>query len=191
MDKQTKKTKINPKKAEIVAELQEKLAKSKSLFLTDYRGLTHQQLESLKKTLKKVQAEFVVAKNTLMKIAFNKQQITDNKEQIILIEKNLKNPTATFFAYGDEIAAIKELAKFIKTRELPKIKIGLFAGKLATDSDFIKLASLPTREILLATLAMRLQSPLYGLHYALNWNLKRLVVVLNNVKNNKSNVKPA
>lgn len=49
--------KVNQKKVDAVAMLKQKLEKAKALFITEYRGLTHQQLESLRKTLKKVEAE--------------------------------------------------------------------------------------------------------------------------------------
>jgi large subunit ribosomal protein L10 len=155
--------------------------------LTDYRGLTHQQLEQLKRALKKVEAEFLVVKNTLLGIALEVkdpkvQSFKDAKDKL---KEELKNPTAVLFAFGDELAAVKELAKSIKNIQLPKIKIGLFSGKLTTASDFTRLASLPDRQVLLAILAMRLKSPLYGLHYALSWNLQRLVIALNSVKNKK------
>jgi large subunit ribosomal protein L10 len=171
----------NQKKIDTVVQLKTKLEKAKAFFLTEYRGLTHQQLEQLKKSLKKVEAEYLVAKNRLVGIAMKQC----NNETMLQLEEYLKDPTATLFAYGDEIAAIKELAKFIKARELPKIKIGIFAGKIATVADFQKLANLPTRDILLTTLAVRLKSPIAGLHYGLNWNLQRFVTVLNNVKEKK------
>ncbi len=182
-------TKINPRKADTVVSLKEKLAKTKALFLTDYRGLTHQQLEQLRKALKKVEAEFLIAKNTLLRIATQSLEKTGNKqfnnEAIEQLSNELNNPTATLFAYGDEISAIKELANFIKNAQLPKIKVGLFSGKLATEADFTRLASLPTRDVLLATLAGRLKSPIYGLHYVLEWNLQKFVTVLGNVKSKK------
>lgn len=171
--------KVSPRKADAVTKLTDKLGRAKAFFLTDYRGLTHQQLEQLKKSLKKVEGEFLVAKNTLLRIA-----LKDNSARQDL-DKELKNPTAALLAYGDEISAIKELANFIKTTQLPKIKVGLFDGKLATSADFTKLASLPTREVSLATLVVRLKSPIYGLHYAMSWNLQRLVTVLTNIKSKK------
>lgn len=178
--------KLSQRKTDIVADLSDKIAKAKTFFLTDYRGLTHQQLETLKKALKKVEGEFVVAKNTFLKIAIGKDaRIQSNKDAIGKIEEQLKNPTAAFLSFGDEITAIKELANFMKTTQLPKIKIGFFAGNVAAEADFMKLSSLPTRDVLLATLVNRLESPIYGLHHALNWNLQRLVVVLNNIKSKK------
>ncbi|MBI3379381.1 50S ribosomal protein L10 [Candidatus Gottesmanbacteria bacterium] len=178
-------TKLNPRKTDAVSVLSDKFGKAKAMFLTDYRGLTHQQLETLKKGLKKVEGEFVVAKNTLLKIAMQKNAKMENASMQKL-EKELKNPTATLFAYGDEIAAIKELANFIKTTQLPKIKLGFFDGKLANEADFKKLASLPSREVLLSMLVGQLKSPISGLHYAMSWNLRKLVTVLGNIKDKKS-----
>ena len=169
------------RKTDQVKLLKDKLSRAKAIFLAEYRGLTHQQLEQLRRALKKVEAELVVAKNTLVKIAMSENKFAQSDD----LAKELKNPTATLFIYGDEIAPIRELAKFMKTLQLPKIKIGVFAGKLANEADFQKLAMLPTREILLAILVGRLNSPIQGLHYALSWNIQRLVTVLSNVKGKK------
>lgn len=173
----------NQKNVDAVKNLTEKLGKAKSVFLTDYRGLTHQQLEQLRRALKKVEAEFLVAKNTLIKIALKANKMADSEK----IETELNNPTATLVSYGDDIAAIKVLSDFIKKVQLPKVKLGLFGGKLATLADFNKLASLPTRDVLIATLAARLKSPIFGLHYGLKWNLNKLVYALIAVKAKKTN----
>jgi len=180
----------NAKKVEEVKMLGDKLARAKALFITDYRGLTHQQLEALRKVLKKVDAEYVVAKNTLLKIAINESfkasKLQGSKESIANLEKELNNPTATLLAYGNEVAPIKELSSFIKTNMLPKVKIGIFGGNVATEADFKKLAALPTREVLLATLAIRLNGPIQGLHRAMQWNLQKLVLALEAVKGKKN-----
>jgi len=184
-----KAAKLNQKKVDVVASLKDKLGKAKALFVTEYRGLTHQQLEKLRKSLKKVEAEYVVAKNRLLKIAMHELKnatCLPARQEMRELEGALENPTATLFAFGDEIAAIKTLSDFIKTAQLPTVKIGIFSGSLATEADFKKLAALPSREILLATLASRLQGPVTGLHYALRYNLQRLAVAVEGVKNKKA-----
>jgi large subunit ribosomal protein L10 len=168
-------------KIEAVGVLKEKITKAKALFITEYRGLTHVQLETLRKGLKKVDAELVVAKNTLMRIAMKEW----NSEMVEKLKDAFQNPTATLFIYGDEVAPIKELAKFIKSVQMPKVKMGIFNGTVATEADFGKLATLPTRDVLLATLVNRLESPIYGLHHALSWNLQQFVTVLENIKSKK------
>lgn len=171
----------NQRKLDQVSELKDKLSRSKAFFLTDYKGLTHKQLEELKKSLKKVEGEFVVVKNTLLKKTFETSE-TKNKENLY---EHLKQATAALFAYGDEISAIKVLSSFIKSASLPKVKIGLFAENITSAEDFNRIASLPTKEVLLASLVTRLKSPIYGLHYSLSWNLHKFVIALNNIKSKK------
>lgn len=168
------------KKVKIVEEIKEKLDKAKSLVLTDYRGLTHRQLEEMRRAFKKVGAEFVVIKNTLLKKA-----TADGRWQ--MADGNLAGPTSALFAYEDEIAPFSVLAKFIKSFGLPQIKAGVLAEKILTKEEVLKLASLPSREVLLVTLVSRLKSPLYGLSYSLNYNLQKLVFILKGVKINESN----
>lgn len=183
MSEKTKKP-VKQYKTDTVTALKDKLTRAKAFFITDYRGLTHPQLETLRKALKKVKAEFVVAKNTLMRIAMKNNAAMENAT-MQQFEKELNNPTATLFAFEDPITVIKELAAFIKNTQLPKIKIGLVDGQLTSAADFSKLAILPSKEQLIATFVVRLKSPIYGLHYALSWNMRKLVTVLDNVKNKK------
>jgi len=180
-------TKNRQKKVDTVGVLAGKIEKTKILFLADYQGLTHKQLEELRKHLKKAEGEILIAKNRLLKIAIKetKNAAFSAQETVEHLEKMLEKPTAAIMAYGDEIAPIKALADFIKATQLPRIKAGMFGGKPATDKDFKTLASLPTREVLLATLAARLLGPISGLHYAMRWNLQSLVTALDNVKNKK------
>lgn len=158
-------------KIQVLEDLKKKLGKAKSFVLADYRGLTHRQLEEIRYALKEVNAEFIVSKNTLFKLSLP-SSITQN------LSSYLTGPTATLFSYQDEIASLPILAKFIKNFGLPKIKIGVMGEKILTSEEITKIASLPSREILMATLVARLRSPIYGLHYSLNYNLQKLALVL-------------
>lgn len=164
------------KKIELVGQFEEKVKRAKAMVFTDFRGLTHQQLESLKKALKTVEAELVVTKNTLLKLALDTQSIQTDK---------FVGPTGTIFAYNDVIAPLKELAKTIKTLKLPLIKFGLLDGKSITGEEVLKLASLPTREVLIAQVVGGMKAPLYGLHRALNWNMQKLVLTLKAIESKK------
>lgn len=178
-----KKSKFNPRKTAIIQNLSTSLSRAKAFFLTDYKSLTHKQLEELRKNLKKDNAEYSIVKNTLLKKSLESSSVK-NKESLY---DSLKESTAALFAYGDALSAIKTLSAFIKTYTLPKIKIGIFSENLISADEFNRLASLPAKEVLLAILAARLRSPISGLHYALNWNLQKFVTVLNNIKNKKPN----
>lgn len=167
------------KKIETVEKLTEKIKRAKAIVLVDYRGLKHKQFEELRKLLKKLQAELVVAKNRLFKRAMEGK----SKE----LDSFLTDPTATLFAYADEVSPIKELLKFFKTAGFGKAKAGLLGTQLLSDTEVTRFASLPAREILLAQLAGQLNAPIQKLHYALSWNINRFARVLNAVKEKKTN----
>src|SRR3989344_7220487 len=105
-----KKSKPNQKKSDAIADIGEKIGRAKAFFLTDFKGLTHKQLEELRKNLKKVDAEYVIAKNTLLKKSLESSN-NKNKESMY---DSLKNSTAALFAYGDELSAIKTVYDFAK-----------------------------------------------------------------------------
>lgn len=177
MNDQVKTSANKEKKIAIVAEVKEKVDKAKAMVFTDYTGLTHKQLEDLKKELRKADAEYVVAKNTLIKLALG-DKVADQEDKF-------QKPTGTMFLYGDVVLPLKALAKMVKELEKPAIKFGLLDGKVMTDKEVIKLSTLPSREVLLAQLAGMLKSPIQGLHRALNWNLQKLVMTLAAVEKQK------
>jgi large subunit ribosomal protein L10 len=167
------------KKMDIVSELTEKIAKSKSIVFADYTGLKHKQLEEFRKNLKKHDAEFVVIKNKLMERSLG-DMAADVKDE-------LKSATASLFAYADEVAPLKEMLKFFKTANLGKTKGGILGKTVITDKEVIKLSQLPNRQILIGKLVGQMNAPIQGLHYALSWNINRFVWALNSIKNKKSN----
>jgi large subunit ribosomal protein L10 len=166
------------KKIDAVAELSDKIGKTKSMVFVDYTGIKHKQLETLRKSLKAADAEFAVTKNTLMLRALG-----DKAESL---KPMLKASTATVFSYKDEVTGIKELTKFLKAVGLGKTKGGALGDTVLTDKDLDRLAKLPGREALLGQLAGQLMAPVQGLHYALRWNLQSLVMALSAVKAKKA-----
>lgn len=180
--KVTKKSKqatkpANPKarKETVVAELSEKAGKAQAMVFTNFGGMTHHQIEALKRNLRKTEAEVMIAKNTLVKRALKLEDANP-----------LEGPTATIFAYNDPIAPLKELVKSIKALKLPIIKFGIFEGKIVTEKEVNILSTLPSREILIAKIVGGMKSPLYGLHRALNWNIQKLVMTLKAIETKKS-----
>lgn len=163
------------KKIEIVKDLTDMLQQAKSIVFADYSRLTHKQLEDLRKKLKKVEGRFIVVKNNLLKRAF---QNLNRK----LDESHITGATGVLLALADEVAPIKELVNFFKTAAAGVVKSGLLGDILLTHADVTKLAGLPSRQQLYANLANQLQSPIYGLHNALSWNIRKLVWTLEAVR---------
>lgn len=177
------------KKIDTVKALSDKVSRAKALFLADYRGLKHKQLEQLRKLLKKLEAEFVVAKNRLVLRALNAAFSTPGVKEISptggVLTDSLRGTTAALFAYTDEVAPLKELVKFFKIAGAGKAKVGLLGVQVLSDAEVARLASLPSREVLLGQLVRQLKTPISGLHYALSWNINKLVWALNAVRGKK------
>lgn len=167
------------KKQQIISELSEKLSKATAVVLTNYQGLTHQQLESFKKSLRSAEAEFAVTKNTLLKRALEEVNLETGEKS------NFDQPTGTLFLYGDPSVALKTLAKMIKELQKPTVKYGLLNKKAISGDQVMQMATLPSREVLLAQLFAGMKSPVSGLHRALSWNLQRFVMTLKAVEAKK------
>lgn len=174
--------KVSPsrqKKERIVAELAEKATRAKGLVFANYQNLTHKQLEDLKKRVKAVAAELIVTKNTLLLRALEIRNLK------LEIGNFLQGPTATLFVYGDPIEPIRELAKTIKQLNLPSVKFAILEGKSLTSEQVLRLATLPSRNVLIAQLLYQLQAPIYALHRALNFDMQGLVMTLKTIEKTK------
>lgn len=167
------------KKEKLIAEYTERVDKAKGIVFTNYQGLTHQQIEGIKKAAKKLEAEYVTTKNSLLLRSLEGKVDTTNEKE------KFTQPTATLFMYNDIIEPLKHLTKTIKELKLPVIKFGVLEGKVITNKQVTQLAALPALPVLRAQLLGQMQSPISGLHRALNWNLQQLVLTLNAIKEKK------
>ncbi len=135
-------------KKKIVEELHERLAKSKVVIVTDYKGLNVETMTELRRKLREAQIDYQVVKNTLL--------IRAAKETgIALIQDQFKGPSAIALSFDDPVAPAKVLMEFSKKNEKLEIKAGVMEGRVL-DLDSIKaLAALPSREALLSQAALR------------------------------------
>lgn len=168
------------KKVQIVQDLTEKLKRAKSVILTDYSDLSVPQQQKLRSKLQEAGAEFTIVKNTLLKLAFQNSQLPISNLQLI-------GPTATLFAYEDEIAPIKALVEFAQEFELPKIKIGFFEGKTIEKEEILELAKISGKSELLAKLVYTINSPISSLVNVLSSDIRNLVWILSSLKKGGEN----
>ena len=148
-----------PEKEQAVTELKEKLEKATALYYTDFTGLNVKRITDLRRRLRKANVEYVVIKNTLALRAVNESGLVSTK---------LRGPTGLVVA-KDPVAAAKVLADFAKENDKrPSVKGGVFEGKAIDSAQIAKLASMPSREQMLAQLGAGLQSPLAAFVGALN-----------------------
>lgn len=167
----------NQKKIDIVKELKTKLEKAKSLVFSDYRGLTVAQIQDLKKRIKKEKGEYVVTKNTLMIKALEQARLPTPEIA------QLEGPSATLFSYEDEIGPLKALVAFAKTAGLPILKLGILEKAILTKEEVENLSLLPPKNILYAQVVGALSAPAYGLVNVLQGNIRKLVYVIDSIKN--------
>lgn len=142
-----------PEKVAVVDEITEKLESSQGVFVTEYRGLTVGQQQTLRRALRAADADYKIMKMTLARRAAEQAGFPDLLEW-------LQGPTAIAFATGDPGRAAKSLKEFSDQHELLVLKGGLLAGETLSPDDVKRLASLEPREVLLAQLAGVLAGPM-------------------------------
>ncbi|MDP3947741.1 MAG: 50S ribosomal protein L10, partial [bacterium] len=101
---------------------------------------------------------------------------------------NLEGPTATLFAYDDEISPIKILVKALKDAALGKVKSGFLGDLVLDEAKILQLATLPTKDELRGKIVGILAAPLQGMVGVLQGNLRNLVYALNQIKIAKGGV---
>jgi large subunit ribosomal protein L10 len=150
-----------------VAELTEKFSSSSAVLLTEYRGLTVEQLKKLRRDISE-NATYSVAKNTLLSIAAKNAGVT-------AFDGDLFGPSAMVFVHGDVVSVAKALRDFAKENPLLVVKNGVFEGAPLSADDVKKLADLETREVLLAKAAGVFKASLFGAAYLFNAPLSQAV----------------
>jgi len=171
-------TVISSEKQEAVAQIAGKLSAAKSVFLTDYSGLTVQAITRLRRNLRNSQVEFQVSKNTLTRLAAQQAGYQD-------LVPHLEGPTAVAYGMGDPTAPAKVITEFLKSNEKPKIKAIIFEGKYFEAKSFDDIAQLPSREQLLSRLLGSLNAPMTGLANSLAGVIRKLAYALNAVADSK------
>jgi large subunit ribosomal protein L10 len=149
-----------PDKAADVAELVESFQESAASVLTEYRGLSVKQLQTLRRALGE-NANYAVVKNTLTQIAAKEAGVEG-------FDDLLTGPTAIAFISGDVVEAAKGLRDFAKANPALVIKGGYMDGKALDAKEIAKIADLESREVLLGKLAGGMLASLSQAVYLLN-----------------------
>ncbi len=166
-----------------VTELRDDLAGSTVLITTEYRGLKVREIGEIRRALRKKNVTYRVVKNRLMRIAAEQQGNTG-------VAPLLRGPSAVAFGSGDEASVARTVIDTVRPYKLVKVT-GAVVGGRALDAEGVqKLATLPSREVLLAQLAGALNAPATQLAGLLAANLRNLGSVLAQVQEQKANPGP-
>ncbi len=165
-------------KKRIAQNLNERFSKAAVVIVTDYKGLDVTTINDLRRKLRQEEVEFQVAKNSLL---IRASQETD----VALIKDAFKGPSAVAMSYGDPVAPAKILTEFAKENNVFEIKVGVMDGKILDANSIKALSALPSREVLLGIFVSTLNSVPTGFVRTLAEIPRRLLNVLQAVKDQK------
>ncbi|MDZ7317368.1 MAG: 50S ribosomal protein L10 [candidate division KSB1 bacterium] len=170
-----------PEKIAKVETITESLRKAKGVYITDFSGLTVEQMTQLRREFRKAQVGYLVVKNTLAERSCRELGM----DSMIPF---LKGPTGLAVAYGDPVAPVRIIVEFLKKNKekgKPELKGALVEGQLLSAAQAEAMKDLPTREQLIAQVVGAIAAPLSGLAGTLNSLIGKFVGTLDAVREKK------
>ena len=166
-------------KEDKVALIKEKIDKAQVAIVTDYNGLSVEEITKLRRALQKDGGDYMVTKNTLAKIAIKGTPYE-------VLTEVLKGSIAIAFGYKDQVAPAKALSQFIKETKKGEILAAAMDGQLMSAAEAKALADLPSREELYAKMLGCINSPASGIANSVNAVMSSLVRAVAAVRDQKS-----
>lgn len=148
-------------KQQQVAAIKEKISAAQSIVIIDYMGLNVAEDTAFRKDMRNAGVDYQVLKNRLVKRAFNDLGYTQ-------FDEALNGPTAVAFSDTDAVAPAKIIVDNMKKLNKMKAKCGMVEGEFLDEAGVKQIASIPSREILIAKMLGSMQSPITGLAVCLN-----------------------
>ena len=167
---------IMSKKQAVVAELKEQLTSAKGVVLTGYKGLTVAQDTALRREFREAGVTYHVVKNTMLRLAAQEAGIEG-------LDEHLEGTTAFAFSAEDAVAPAKVIGGFIKKNKLDDagvltIKVGMVEGQVIDAKEVNALATLPSREELIAKMLGSMNAPISNTVNVLQGVIRNAVYVL-------------
>ena len=158
-----------------MAELVAKLDKVSAVFLADYAGLKVSEQVALRDLIRAQGGTLTVAKNSLLKIA-----LTNKGYDISALAKELTGPNLTLLANTDAVAPLKAMVEFATAHDknLPRVKAGILGKEILSITKVMQLASLPSKNELIAKLLNTLSNPAANLVRVLSAPMRNFVYAL-------------
>lgn len=169
------KEKVLQEKKQIVEEIKEKIEKAQGVVLVDYRGLDVEELNELRRNYREAGVDYKVYKNTMMKFAFKDVGLEE-------FNQHLTGPNAIAFGFEDPVQPAKVTDEFAKEHEDLQMKAGIVDGKIIDVEKVKNLASLPSKEVLIAQTLGGLNAPIAGFVNVLQGTMRNLVYALDAVR---------
>ena len=148
--------KVLKEKQQVVADLVEKLKGAQSGILVDYRGISVEDDTKLRAEMRAANVDYSVIKNTLLNFAIKGTEIEG-------LAPFLEGPSALAIGSDDPIAPARILNEYIEKKKKMEIKTGFFEGKVISLDEIKRIATLPSKEVLLSKAFGSLKSPISNL----------------------------
>ena len=161
--------------------LSEKFTKAQSIMLAEYRGMTVQQLTTLRCELRNLNAEIKISKNRVTRLAVEEAE----GGEFAQVKELLKGPAAVVFVYGDPAPVAKTLVATQKEVEKFKVKSGMLDGQLLTPANISEIATLPSKEVLLGQICGVLESPAKGVAVVVSTVVRNLAMIAGAIRDTK------
>jgi large subunit ribosomal protein L10 len=162
-------------KQQTVDSLSEQFRSIDSAFLINYRGLKVVDATELRRKIREFNGKYIVVKNTLALLAVKQTKLE-------LLASHFQGPTAVVYHGKDVVGLAKLLTEINKNNPNFAFKAALVEGKVVEASDIQRIASMPSKEVMLSKLVFLLKAPLQRLHSVLQAPLRDLGLVLKQIK---------
>jgi large subunit ribosomal protein L10 len=167
------------RKEELVAEIKDRFNGSEAVIMADYRGLSVKEMQQLRGVVRESGGEVKDYKNSLTEIAIRELALPNTDEY-------LEGPTAFVFIAEDPVAPAKALAAFAKQHQALELKGGLVSSQVVDAAGVKAIATLPSREELIAKLLGTMQNPLTGTVRVLSGPARAFATVLDAIAKQKA-----
>ncbi|MEE8359326.1 MAG: 50S ribosomal protein L10 [Candidatus Omnitrophota bacterium] len=171
----TEEKKIGNWKELMILELTEDIKKANNFFISDYIGLGSEEMNEFRRELETSSSRYIVLKNSIAKIALDSAGFGD-------LKKHVTGGTGIVYADKDPAAAAKVIYKFGKTHKYLQVKGGYLEGNIVDAEKINYLASLPSRDELIAKVVYGLKAPISGFVGVLGNTIKSLIYVMQAIK---------
>jgi len=170
-----------PEKIKKVEEISDSLKQAKGVFLTDFSGLSVEEITELRRNFRKADVSYMVVKNTLARRSCEEVGLND-------MIPYLNGPTGLALANGDPVAPVRVIIDFLKAHKekgKPEIKGAVVEGQVLTAQEAEAIKNIPPREVLIAQVVGAIAAPLTGFVGGLQGVIRKLVYTLDAVKEKK------
>ncbi len=168
------------RKAELVEEIKENLQNSTAVYLVDYRGINVADINQLRREFRKEGVKYKVYKNTLLSRAIDEVGGYDKLKDLLV------GMTGIVFADENFVAPAKIIRDYYKQNEKLAFKGGYIESDFYDESALEMLASMPTKEEVMASIVGSIASPASGIVGALNAVVRDIVSLVDEISKKKA-----